>query len=55
VPMIFTSEDYARMRRRRRLAFAGTVGAIAIALLLTHLFYRPLDVLWDVALRKLAG
>ena len=55
VPMIFTSEDYARMRRRRRLAFAGTFGAIAIALLLTHLFYRPLDVLWDVALRKLAG
>ena len=55
VPIIFTSEDYARMRRRRRLAFAGTVGAIAIALLLTHLFYRPLDVLWDVALRKLAG
>ena len=55
VPLIFTSEDYARMRRRRRLAYVGTVGVIAIALLLTHLFYRPLDVLWDVALRKLAG
>jgi uncharacterized protein involved in exopolysaccharide biosynthesis len=55
VPMIFTSEDHARFRRRRRLAMAGAVGALAIALVLTHLFYRPLDVLWDVALRKLGG
>jgi LPS O-antigen subunit length determinant protein (WzzB/FepE family) len=55
VPMIFTSEDYARRRRRRSFALAGTVGVIVIALVLTHLFYRPLDVLWDVALRKLGG
>jgi hypothetical protein len=53
--MIFTSEDYARRRRRRSFALAGTVGVIVIALVLTHLFYRPLDVLWDVALRKLGG
>jgi hypothetical protein len=28
---------------------------LVAALVLTHLFYRPLDVLWDVALRKLSG
>jgi hypothetical protein len=32
---------------------AGAAGAVVVALILTHLFYRPLDVLWDVALRRL--
>lgn len=55
VPRIWTRADISRLRWRRRLALLGTVGTCAIALILVNLFYRPLDVLWDVALRRLMG
>jgi uncharacterized protein involved in exopolysaccharide biosynthesis len=55
LPQIWTRSDIARRRWRRRWAMLGTVGTFAAALLLTDLFYRPLDVLWDVALRRLSG
>jgi polysaccharide biosynthesis transport protein len=55
VPRMVTLAEAASRRWRRRAALVGTVGACALALLLTHLFYRPLDVLWDVALRKLGS
>ena len=37
------------------VAIAGTVGVFAFALLMTHLFYRPLDVLWYEAIRTIRG
>jgi uncharacterized protein involved in exopolysaccharide biosynthesis len=55
LPLMQTREELARQRRRRRYAIVGAVGAFAIALILTHLFYRPLDLIWDAALRKLSG
>jgi len=55
LPQFLTLEDRQRQRRQRRFALAGVFGAFVVALILTHLFYRPLDVLWDVALRKLSG
>jgi succinoglycan biosynthesis transport protein ExoP len=55
LPLVETLADRARQRRRRRFAFAGAIGAFALALILTHLFFRPLDLLWDAALRKLSG
>lgn len=55
VPRIWTRSDLARRRWRRVITLAGTVGTCAIVLVLTDLFYRPLDVLWDVALRRLSG
>lgn len=55
VPMLVTLDDIAGKTRRRRFAALGAVGLFALALVLTDLFYRPLDVLWSVALRKLGG
>jgi uncharacterized protein involved in exopolysaccharide biosynthesis len=53
IPRMFTMADYARRRRHRILAVVGAVMAVGVALALTHFFYRPLDVLFDVILRKL--
>jgi hypothetical protein len=55
LPLVKTRADVARDRKQRRYVLAGTVGACALALVLTHLLYRPLDVLWDIALRRLGG
>ncbi len=55
LPLIETQADRVRKRRTMRLALGGTVGACALALVLTHLFYRPLDLLWFAAMRKLGG
>jgi uncharacterized protein involved in exopolysaccharide biosynthesis len=55
LPHIVTLEERARGRRNRGFALAGTACTFAAALVLTHLFYRPLDVLWEIALRKLGG
>jgi protein tyrosine kinase modulator len=52
LPLIETRAERARRRRRNRMALVGSFGAFVLALVLTHLFYRPLDVLWTVALRK---
>jgi uncharacterized protein involved in exopolysaccharide biosynthesis len=53
VPHMETLAEIANRRRLRRFTLAGAAGALAVALILTHVFYRPLDVLWDVALRRL--
>jgi uncharacterized protein involved in exopolysaccharide biosynthesis len=55
IPLIAYQEAVAGPPRWRRflLVGAGTVGALALALLAIHLLYRPLDVLWFVVLRKL--
>jgi polysaccharide biosynthesis transport protein len=55
VPLVRNWEDRALQIRRRRYVLAGAIGAFALALVLTHLFYRPLDLLWDSALRRLSG
>jgi succinoglycan biosynthesis transport protein ExoP len=55
LPLVETRLDRRRRRRRRWLAVAATTGACVTALVLTHLFYRPLDLIWDAALRRLSG
>jgi len=55
VPMIETSVDRSARVRRRRMTFAGTLGTLIVVLTLTHFFYRPLDVLWQVVLRRLGS
>jgi uncharacterized protein involved in exopolysaccharide biosynthesis len=53
IPLMLTYVDYAA-RRRRRISFAwGAVGAAVAAALLIHFLYRPLDILWLGALRRL--
>jgi polysaccharide biosynthesis transport protein len=53
IPIILTREDRAANRRRRYRALYGAVGALAVCVVLVHVLYRPLDVLWIAALRRL--
>jgi hypothetical protein len=55
LPLILTDADRNRQRWQRRSAALGVVGVFALALVLTHLFYRPLDVLWYETLRVIQG
>jgi polysaccharide biosynthesis transport protein len=53
IPIILTNDDRARTRRLRLRTLFGTVASLILTLALIHIFYRPLDVLWAVALRRL--
>jgi polysaccharide biosynthesis transport protein len=53
IPVMLTSFDRARRQRWRARALFGGAASFLVALALIHLFYRPLDVLWIVALRRL--
>lgn len=55
VPWIMTDEDRARVRRQRHYALAGVAGSLLVAVTAAHFLYRPLDVIWHVALRKIGG
>jgi succinoglycan biosynthesis transport protein ExoP len=55
VPWIETGHDRRARRLHISLGLASAAGAVLLALALTHVFYRPLDVLWQVALRRLSG
>ena len=52
VPRIITSEELRSGRRRVRLALGSAAGTFCIALVLVHLFYRPLDVVWFTLLHR---
>jgi polysaccharide biosynthesis transport protein len=53
VPHIGTERERRATRRRRQFAAAGAVASVCIALLLIHLLYEPLDVLWFAWTRRL--
>lgn len=53
IPIMLTSADRTLRRRRRMYALAGGAASVLAAVVLTHFLYRPLDVLWAVALRRL--
>jgi succinoglycan biosynthesis transport protein ExoP len=55
LPLIRTHADISRQRWVRGSALAGAVAVFALALVLTHLFYRPLDVLWFETLHAVQG
>ena len=52
VPRIVTVEDMQADRRRWKVAAGSAVALIVSAMILVHFAYKPLDVLWYVALRK---
>lgn len=52
VPWIETAAERAAVRRRVRLGLATSAGALVVAVVALHLLWRPLDVLWFVALRR---
>ena len=53
IPIMLTLADRARRRRWKRAAVLGGAACLVVAVALVHLFYRPLDVLWVVALRRM--
>jgi uncharacterized protein involved in exopolysaccharide biosynthesis len=55
LPWIETNAERAARARVRRFSFASAVGSVLLAVVLIHFLYRPLDVLWQVALRRLVG
>lgn len=55
LPWIETPADKASRTRVRRWSLAGAAASVLLAVTLTHFLYRPLDVLWQVALRRLTG
>jgi len=55
LPWIETNADRAARTRLRKFSYAGAFGSVVLAAGLIHFLYRPLDVLWQVALRRLTG
>lgn len=55
LPWIDTPAEQALRVQRRRYSMAGLAASVAVAVVLTHFLYRPLDVLWQVAVRRLLG
>ncbi|HEY2275483.1 MAG TPA: hypothetical protein VGH61_08280 [Steroidobacteraceae bacterium] len=53
IPYMLNAIERARLRRWRRNALLGGVAGVLAALVLIHVLYRPLDVLWVVALRRM--
>lgn len=53
IPYIAIAEEQKAVSRGSKLGIAGIFVAFVLALLAIHLFYKPLDVLWFVLLRKL--
>jgi uncharacterized protein involved in exopolysaccharide biosynthesis len=46
VPHIGTMAEFRAARRRRWLAAGSSLATVCVAVVLIHLFYMPLDVLW---------
>jgi succinoglycan biosynthesis transport protein ExoP len=55
LPWIETDAERNARARIRKFSFAGAVTSVVLAAVLVHFLYRPLDVLWQVALRRLTG
>jgi predicted outer membrane lipoprotein len=53
IPYILNAEDMLRRKKSRRLVIASVAGSFVLALLLLHIFWTPLDVLWFKGLRRL--
>lgn len=53
IPVILTLQDQARRQRMTRYSWAGAVMVSVGVVISVHLFFRPLDVLWSVAMRHL--
>jgi uncharacterized protein involved in exopolysaccharide biosynthesis len=53
IPIIVTAAEIARGKRLWRFAAGGAMASGLIALFAIHLFFRPLDTLWFIVLRRL--
>jgi succinoglycan biosynthesis transport protein ExoP len=55
LPWIQTQEDRLAVTKQRRYALVGAIASTALAVVMVHSFYKPLDVLWQVVVRRIAG
>jgi uncharacterized protein involved in exopolysaccharide biosynthesis len=55
IPWIENAAQRAARVRHRRYALLGSMATFAMAVVAVHLFYRPLDVLWAIAMRRLGS
>jgi uncharacterized protein involved in exopolysaccharide biosynthesis len=53
IPYIATHKDAALKRRNVRIFIAAVIGLVGISIVMVHFFYKPLDLLWFIILRKL--
>ncbi|MFT3931298.1 MAG: hypothetical protein QM709_13470 [Spongiibacteraceae bacterium] len=53
IPYVMIAEEEKTVNKKARLTWLAIAVAAVIALTLIHFFYRPLDVLWFIVLRKL--
>lgn len=53
IPLLETDDERDEQKRRRFIVLLASVGAILAAILMVHLLWTPLDVLWFRMLRKL--
>ncbi|MCS6317309.1 MAG: lipopolysaccharide biosynthesis protein [Nitrospira sp.] len=52
IPYMPNREDLARALKRRRMIRTASLGALVLLLLVSHLFWTPLDVLWYATLKR---
>jgi uncharacterized protein involved in exopolysaccharide biosynthesis len=52
IPYLKNSEDVARTERMKKIGITATVGGLVLAVILVHLLWTPLDILWFRGLRK---
>jgi uncharacterized protein involved in exopolysaccharide biosynthesis len=55
LPWIETPAERSGKVKVRRLSLAGAAASVVVAVAMAHFLYRPLDVLWAVAWRRLFG
>lgn len=55
LPWIETPAERSAKVKVRRLSLAGAATSMVLAVVMMHFLYRPLDVLWAVAWRRLFG
>ena len=55
LPWIETEEDRRLRKRRRRYAMVGALASVVLSIGIVHLFFRPLDVLWEAVLRRVGS
>ncbi|HWK49834.1 MAG TPA: hypothetical protein VNR40_08090, partial [Steroidobacter sp.] len=55
LPWIEIPTERAARTKIRRLSLAGVATSVAVAVVMVHFLYRPLDVLWAVAWRRFFG
>ena len=53
IPIIVTAAEVARGRKLVRFAAGGAMASAVVGLLAIHLFFRPLDTLWFIVMRRL--